>query len=813
MKLYAVLYYFYSVIFICKAKPLYTKSTLTLPKKFITKYTIQFLVCGFFALYFSAANSQENTSQTLAVKAENTRLSEEELFKLSKSYKSSNRQKSIKLANEALQLSKDNKNHLVSAQAHGFLGISFQESKNIIQSREHFLQASILYKNLKDKHNHIMSSLSYVDSFIVEKRYDEANKIIDELLPIALQYEDTPSIAITFITKGDIYYQQKNYNDAITEYKHSLKYLSAPDKTVKKLLGETYKKIAQSYKRLKKRKETAVFYKKTLVIYTALRDQKLMARTLNTLAEAERYLGNYVIALDYSIRGLEIHTQLNDPEGRAKSLMGAGIIYRHIGRYEKSVKHIYEAHLYYNKVNDANGIGKTSNQMGLIYTRMKQFDLARSFYQRTIDLPEAKIELKTLASALREMAVIELNAGNYESAKVAALKAHKIYKVENEKSKETVTARVIGNIYRAQNDDVQAIKYYRESLSCAIEIDNKIYQIKALNALGEFLIEINNDEAVALLKRSLELSNQINDKYQKLHTYRKLRLVEKSQGNIAESLMYAEEEIALSLILQKEKEDNEFVLAKASLYSHKMEMELESLREKTKLDQLELVKKNNAIEIAGQARRISELELIKNKYANVSLACLLVVCLFVVLLIYRRFTDSNKRNKELNYLAARDPLTNCYNRRILFDFMNRDFSSAKLLGEYCIIMVDIDYFKAVNDNYGHSTGDKVLSAVADILQGSVRQSDIVARFGGEEFCIVLPGASQEKAMRIAENIRIKVETTKFDGITVTCSFGVTSIKFNAKSPSEIIEQADLALFKSKSLGRNQVILWEPSLSE
>jgi polar amino acid transport system substrate-binding protein len=123
-------------------------------------------------------------------------------------------------------------------------------------------------------------------------------------------------------------------------------------------------------------------------------------------------------------------------------------------------------------------------------------------------------------------------------------------------------------------------------------------------------------------------------------------------------------------------------------------------------------------------------------------------------------------------------------------------------------MVDIDHFKAVNDNYGHSTGDAVLSAVANILQNSVRQNDIVARFGGEEFCIVLPGTPQEQAMNIAETIRQKVEASSFDNISVTCSFGVTSIKFNAKAPSELIEQADLALFKSKSLGRNQVTLWD-----
>ena len=226
---------------------------------------------------------------------------------------------------------------------------------------------------------------------------------------------------------------------------------------------------------------------------------------------------------------------------------------------------------------------------------------------------------------------------------------------------------------------------------------------------------------------------------------------------------------------------------------------------------LELVKKNNDIEIAEQTKIISDLELTKNRYASIALASLLAICLVVVVLIYRQFINSKIRNKELGYLAARDPLTNCYNRRVLFDLMNRDFADTDLLGEYCIILADIDHFKSVNDTYGHCAGDDVLRNIANILQSCVRQNDIVARFGGEEFCIVLPRASQDQAMGIAETIRKKIETCHFNNITVTCSFGISSIKFNAKAPTELINQADLALYKSKTNGRNQVTLWDKTL--
>jgi diguanylate cyclase (GGDEF)-like protein len=744
------------------------------------------------AFCYSVVHAQVNSSPISVVETRVSISPEETLLNQAESFKSQDPEKSFQLANKSLQLSIDNKNDRISARSHILLGGLAVSGKQMTDSIKHFLAASIIYNKIKDP------------------RYADVDKKIDQLVPITEQFGSALEVAKILIEQADKDYKKKRYEVANVQYHHAINYLSALDKNTQKKLGETYKKLAESHKRLKNRKQTAFFYKKALEVFTALQDKKNMARTLNTLAEAERYLDNYVTALDYSMRGLEIHKQIDDPEGRAKANNGAGIIYRHIGRYEKSLNHIYEAYLYYKNVDNASGIAKTSNQMGLIYTRLKQFDQAKSFYQLTIDLPKEKIEPKTLASALREMAVIDLDAGNYDSAMDMIKRADKIYQSTNNQSYLSLTARITGNIYRAQQNDAQAIAYYRKSLSIAIKIGSKSYQIKAQLPLGMVLVGKNTDEAISLLKQSLALATETDLKSYQLYAYRELRIAEKYRGNISESLDYAEKEIALSEILQQEREDNELVLVKAKLYSHTMEMELASLKEKARLDQLELAKRNNEIEIARQVRTISELELTKNEYANFGLACLLIICLLAVLFIYRGFIHSRKRNKELDYLAARDPLTNCYNRRILFDLLERDFTDVALLDEYCIIMVDIDHFKAVNDNYGHIVGDEVLCGIANILQKHARKGVTVTRFGGEEFCLVMPGADQRDGLELAEIMRQKIEISRFKNIVITCSFGVTSIKFNAKSPTEFIHQADLALYKSKSNGRNQVTLWDPT---
>jgi len=791
------------------------KRNIDLPSQihsFIVKriYNFTFLVKALlFALFVSlnSAYAQETTSYNL------TNESNAGLLKRAELLIDTDVITSIELSKSLLSQAQSADDTLLSAKLHNLLGRANKKNNNINESLEHFLQSSVYYSKLNDSRNQIKASINYINILLEEKRYDELTTRIETLLPTTLVYGDDFFIAQVLLTKGDSLYEQKKYNNANAQYTSALKYLVDEDELIQRQLGETYKKLAQSYKRLKNREQTAHFYTKALEVYSNLGDLKLMARTLNTLAEAHRYLDNLVLALDYSTRALEIHKDIDDPVGFAKALLGAGIIYRHINLYEKSLEHINEAYLYYKKVNNMLGIAKTSNQMGLVYTRLRQFDQAEFFYQITIDLPKGMVEEKTLASALREMAVINLESGDLASAMQYAKKAYITYKNKNLTSYISTTARIIGNIYRAQGNNNKAIEYYKESLSFAREAGGKLYEIKSLTALAGILIGIDTNEAISLLKRSLALSTEIDDKLHMLYAYREIRIAEKLRGRIEESLRYAEEEIALTDIIQNERNEDKLALEKAHLHSYKMEIELETLREKEKRHQLELEKKNNQIEIAAQARVISELELSKNKYASIALAFLLAACLAIVLLVYRSFIASKKRNEELDYLAARDPLTNCYNRRILFEVMNRDFLDLPQIEEYCILMVDIDHFKSVNDTYGHSIGDTVLCGVAELLQANIRKSDSVARFGGEEFCIILPNTTQEQAIRIAEAIRIKVEKATFEDIPVTCSFGVTSIKFKARTPSELIEQADLALYEAKSLGRNQVALWDASLEE
>lgn len=167
------------------------------------------------------------------------------------------------------------------------------------------------------------------------------------------------------------------------------------------------------------------------------------------------------------------------------------------------------------------------------------------------------------------------------------------------------------------------------------------------------------------------------------------------------------------------------------------------------------------------------------------------------------------QNQELEILAKQDPLTGVANRRAFFEWLDRQFAVAQRDGRsMSCLMADIDRFKDINDTEGHSTGDEVIRRIAEGLNSEMRSSDLVCRYGGEEFCIILPALPIEAAAAVAERLRRKVELPGFTRVPVTVSFGVSSSAFGATKPGDLINQADEAMYASKQAGRNRVTRWD-----
>lgn len=160
----------------------------------------------------------------------------------------------------------------------------------------------------------------------------------------------------------------------------------------------------------------------------------------------------------------------------------------------------------------------------------------------------------------------------------------------------------------------------------------------------------------------------------------------------------------------------------------------------------------------------------------------------------------------LKTIAMRDQLTGLYNRHYLTDMLMRKVAHATRHKEpLSIVLLDIDYFKSINDTYGHLVGDDVLREIAGVIERNARNEDVAARFGGEEFILILDRCDSDAARRKAEFLRQEVEAHYPVGIDVTASFGVVQFDETMETCTHFLDYADQALYQAKKEGRNQVI--------
>jgi diguanylate cyclase (GGDEF)-like protein len=183
-------------------------------------------------------------------------------------------------------------------------------------------------------------------------------------------------------------------------------------------------------------------------------------------------------------------------------------------------------------------------------------------------------------------------------------------------------------------------------------------------------------------------------------------------------------------------------------------------------------------------------------------------------LLKKDIAKRKKVEEKLQILATTDPLTGLYNRRHFRKLALLELSRAQRYKKnISLLMIDIDHFKRINDNYGHTTGDKGLKALSNLFADTLRDIDTMARYGGEEFVILLPETGKSAALMVAERLRRDVEEMIIEtdpaSFTFTISIGISNLNIvNAVSIETLLDQADKALYASKQTGRNRVTAWE-----
>ncbi len=189
--------------------------------------------------------------------------------------------------------------------------------------------------------------------------------------------------------------------------------------------------------------------------------------------------------------------------------------------------------------------------------------------------------------------------------------------------------------------------------------------------------------------------------------------------------------------------------------------------------------------------------------------------------LQRENLDLAVKNRMLSEVSTKDALTGLYNRWFVMEKIDSEINRALRHGSpMSLLMLDIDHFKRINDTWGHTAGDQVLQAIGKLLRESCRVYDVPGRYGGEEFCIVLPETKPGNTNVVAERIRRKLEATTLSAgdasVVVTASIGIAGMEEEPGeilSPAALIERADRALYSAKSRGRNRVETWDEALLE
>jgi diguanylate cyclase (GGDEF)-like protein len=177
---------------------------------------------------------------------------------------------------------------------------------------------------------------------------------------------------------------------------------------------------------------------------------------------------------------------------------------------------------------------------------------------------------------------------------------------------------------------------------------------------------------------------------------------------------------------------------------------------------------------------------------------------------------SKKLMQILNTMARVDQVTGMYNRKFLDEFVDVSIPQAlRAKTSYAVLMIDIDYFKMINDTYGHDVGDEAIRVVSKVIKDQIRKSDIPIRYGGEEFIALLYNCDRENVLKIAEAIRIEFSKQKIQAngetFSKTLSIGCSQFPYDSESIWKCIKFADISLYKAKKDGRNQVIMFDKEM--
>ncbi len=436
------------------------------------------------------------------------------------------------------------------------------------------------------------------------------------------------------------------------------------------------------------------------------------------------------------------------------------------------------------QIGDKYRIGLIQSILGRIHWHIDDYPSAMDYYLNALKLIQTELHPDLEISLINGLGMVQYGLENYVES-LGYFKACLQKSSEDDLTGQADANNNIGYVLHMLGRDREAVEYAMAGLALFNRMGAYVGRLHTLHSLGAIHIALRNyDQAMIFLQEGLELARQNKSQLLELTYISEISRIYQVWGKFDE----AEKELLLAL--QSAEKINSLTNI-ALIHERLVEIYKGKQDYQSALEHFEAFHAAH-IKIFNDKsdRRIKNLEIL-NQVENV-----------------------RKQAELYRELAGTDSLTSLVNRRHFMEIAENVIQQMKSeKGGLAILMLDIDHFKNVNDQYGHKAGDTVLAAVAANIKNSLRGSDVAGRYGGEEFVILVSGASTDQCMRIAERIRLVVAQQEIQidraVVHVTISLGLVYITPDRElSLDDLINYADQAMYLAKQQGRNRVVTWQ-----
>ncbi|MEN4012582.1 MAG: diguanylate cyclase [Chloroflexota bacterium] len=499
---------------------------------------------------------------------------------------------------------------------------------------------------------------------------------------------------------------------------------------------------------------------------SSLEHRKILGKALILQGKALLEMDAYDKAIPCYLSALDCFNPAADTAPSAEALLGLGSGLMMMGSFPEAMQNLMRALSIFQSIKESAGEAAARIKLGQLYLLLGEAEKSLPHLENALDLAQFQTDLRLEAEVQIYLSRAFAECNRHQAAVRAGLRGVEIYQNLGIQRGEVEALNTLGEVYLKRGELSLALNFLQLSADVAQRIGKRLELASAYRKIGSIHTRLENFPAAAQsLHAALEVADEINARQEQAECHRLLAEAHKAAGEYHLALHHLEKFIVI----------------------HHAAFDEESDR---RLKTIEIIHE------VENARKDAEIYQLRN------------------VALQQEIEERKKAQSALERIATQDALTGLANRRYFLELANRTLEQARRYQRpLSIVMMDVDHFKQINDTFGHNTGDQVLVSVAHCMLTVLRKVDILGRYGGDEFVILLPETTQEGARRLTERLRqvVSQQSLIAGGVSLPISLSI-GFASNINHPDlpldELLQRADRALYFSKQAGRGRVTAFE-----